>query len=253
MGRSWPRTDWRDADAYAPLLDADRSLFAWEWLRRDAAYCAEAVTALSDPHRDLAARPWGLHRFEDPSLASPAARPVWRADRHPYVLAAMARVSRGGDDAFHLSRLSAIATMVHGTSGAQHWLLSDGLHTIRLDISGASASAGPIELTYRLTGRTSAAGPLLTLRRLLAFAEQGRFSKQLHRRETRARRWILTLRAHDAINAGASQREIAAALLSDAAANPRWRLDAASVRSQVQRVTRAARSLADDGYRAFLR
>jgi hypothetical protein len=28
--------DWRDAAAYAPLLEADRSLFAWEWLRRDS-------------------------------------------------------------------------------------------------------------------------------------------------------------------------------------------------------------------------
>ena len=30
--------DWRDAAAYEPLLEADRSLIAWEWLRRDRGY-----------------------------------------------------------------------------------------------------------------------------------------------------------------------------------------------------------------------
>jgi hypothetical protein len=64
---------------------------------------------------------------------------------------------------------------------------------------------------------------------------------------------MLALRVHDDIATGASQRETAAALLSDAAAEARWRLHASSVRSQVQQLARAACGLADGGYQAFLR
>jgi hypothetical protein len=57
--------DWRDADAYAPVLAGGRPAIAWELLRRDEAYRADyAVTAGFSPARDQAATfatKWGLH------------------------------------------------------------------------------------------------------------------------------------------------------------------------------------------------
>lgn len=60
------------------------------------------------------------------------------------------------------------------------------------------------------------------------------------------------LRAHDALAAGASQREIAAVLLDEEALAPRWRVEAPSLRSKVQRLVRSARAMADGGYRLIL-
>lgn len=244
--------DWKDAAAYAPLLEADRSIFAWEWLRRDPGYRA---AALERGGGDDMARPalWGLHAFESPHRTAPDARPVWRSDLHPHVLAASATESDRPADAFDLSRLSRFATLVTEAEGGEHLLLSDGLRTIRVDIVEGTVAAGPVELQYLLSGRASAKGPLLALRRLLALGEKGSFGRTLHPREPSARRWILALRVHDALAADASQREIAAALLSDAATEARWRVHAASVRSQVQRLVRVARALARGGYRAYLR
>ena len=250
--------DWRDAAAYAPLLAADRSLFAWEWLRRDPAYRAAAERARkgpsgSPPDAIAEAARWGLHAFEVPSCGAPAARPVWRAHIHPYVLEADASPAGEGCDSFDLSRLRAISTIVSGGGGEEHLLISDGLRTIRLDVLSGSLRHGPVRLQYRLSGLGSAERPLLTLRRLLALWRKRRFAAALHPVEARAGRFVLMLRAWDAFTSGATQREIAAELLSAEAGEARWRVSAPTVRSRVQRLVRTARAMAGGGYVSLLK
>jgi len=242
-------TDWRDAASYAALSEADRSLFAWEWLRRSPRYAA-AARGMDGGGADAAAK-FGLVRFEAPQLAVPHARPLWSAQVHPHVL----RVERGPagrpEDSFDLADFGAIATLFAG-GGAEHLLLSDGLRTVRLDGAPGTFSHGPVCLAYRLHGAGAAERPLLTLRRFLSLCRSGRFSSSLHPREARARRWILVLRAADALAAGAGQREIASELLSRTAGEPQWRSREPSVRSQAQRLVASARSFARGGYRSLL-
>jgi hypothetical protein len=245
--------EWRDSAAYAPLLDADRPLIAWEWLRRDPRYVEAAAEAL--PSRggapDPAAAQFGLVRFEPPQLGLPEARPLWTAHVYPYVL----KVTRGGEgvagDAFDLERFAPMATRVEEKHG-EHLLLCDGLHAVRLDGAPGTFATGRARLRYLLDGITTAQPPLLTLRRLLALCTTGNFSRSLHPREPRARRWVLMLRAHDALADGADQREIARELLSRTAGEPRWRTREPSVRSQAQRLVRSARRFSAGGYRALL-
>jgi hypothetical protein len=61
------------------------------------------------------------------------------------------------------------------------------------------------------------------------------------------------LRAHDALVAGATQRDIAHVLFSRSAAEPRWRSRESSVRAQAQRLVRSARQLSRGAYRLLLR
>jgi hypothetical protein len=246
--------DWRNAAAYAPLLAAERSIFVWEWLRRDASYRKAAQEALPRTggrspamfdHQPAAAA-WSLHAFEDPDIAAPAARPVWHA---PALLADAEPCE--GKDAFVLERVADCATLVQGREG-QHLLLTDGLRGIRLDIVRGSILEGPVRLRYRLSGLRAAEAPLLALRQLLALWRTGRFWRELHRAATRADRLVLMLRASDALASGATQREIAHALLSREAAEPRWRAAAPTLRSRAQRLVRAARAMAAGGYASLL-
>jgi hypothetical protein len=244
--------DWRDSAAYAPLLAADRSLFAWEWLRRDARYAQAATEALSWPRlRQPSAADFGLITFEAPGLAVPAARPVWSSTVHPYVLPVTPDGRRSAGDSFDPGRFVELATLVEGEEG-DHLLLCDGLRAIRIDAPAGTLSAGPVGLRYLLEGLESAERLLLALQRLLALYRGGRFSRSLHSPETRARRWILMLRAWDALASGAGQRDIALELLSRTAGEARWRSREPSVRSQAQRLVRSARHFAAGGYRALL-
>lgn len=243
--------DWRDAAAYAPLLGADRSLFAWEWLRRDPNYRAAAERGLSAcgaGHEQPAA--FGLVTFEPPGVGVPEARPMWRSDIHPQVLG-VERGTGAPDDSFLLGRLRQFATL-HPDSGTEHLLLSDGLRSIRLDAPLGTFNAETVRLRYRIEGIARAEPLVLTLRRFLALCRTGRFARSLHPREARARRWILMLRAWDALAAGADQRDIAEVLLSPSAADPRWRSRVPSLRSQAQRLVRTARGFAAGGYRSLL-
>lgn len=254
------RADWKDAGAYAPLLGADRSVFAWEWLRRDERYRAAAIRALVEDREisrgDGVCHPgaarWGLHAFEWPYRPGPTARPVWMSDVHPYVLAVTAHAATAAADAFRLDRLADRATILCGADRREHVLLSDGLRTIRVDVIEGSVAGGPVDLRYQLHGIETAQNPLLSLRRLLALSCGGHFPKTLYPPEARARRWLLLLRAFDALEAGADQREIAARLLSADSLRPRWRSDVPSLRSRAQRLVRGARAMAAD-YRWMLR
>lgn len=249
--------DWRDAAAYQPLLQADRSLFAWEWLRRNPDYRQAAERALREGggprrgSRETSERS-GLHAFEPPHLTVPDARPLWCANIHPFVLGVEANPDKG-EDAFDLERVSASSTLVKAPDGREHLLISDGLHTIRIDVLAGSLASGPVGLRYRLAGLASVECPLLTLRRLLALWRTGRFCRSLHPDEAMARRWVLMLRAHDALASGAAQRAIAGELLGSSAVRARWRVEEPSLRSRAQRLARSARLMAFGGYRDLLR
>ena len=202
---------------------------------------------------DPRAAEWGLHAMEAPDLPAKSARPMWRGDSHPPVLRAVAGPVRLPADAFDIGSLAPRASLVRGGDHREHWLLSDGLRTIRLDLVAGTLRAGPVQLDYTLTGAASAERPLLTLRRLLALCRSGRFARSLHGAEARARRWILLLRAWDALSEGAPQREIAAELLDPHAREPGWRTSMPSVRVQAQRLAHGARAMGAGGFRELLR
>ena len=253
--------DWRDEAAYAPLLAVDRPGFAWEWLRRDCAYREAAGAAMARKNVEwgycaeaagTAAR-FGLHGFEAASFDARSARPLWRREVFPFVLEAEAVEEGALEDRIDLARIARLASLVRDAGGREHLLLSDGCRSIRLDIVSGSVRSGPVVLRYRLAGLSRVAAPLLVLRRLLALLRTGDFSASLHPREQRAARWILMLRAQDALAAGAGQREIAAHLLAREAMGQRWRVEAPSLRSRAQRLVREARRMVAGGYLSLLR
>jgi hypothetical protein len=157
--RSTGLPDWRDGEAYRELRGLRAPGLAWEWLRRDSRYRSEALEALAQttvgPAEEAAAA-WGLHRFEDPRLPAPLARPIWRADHYPLVLVADARTRAGDEDRFELERHDQIATHFRSASGSEHLLLSESFLDIRIDIVSGTLGKGPVELAYRLSGLRSA-------------------------------------------------------------------------------------------------
>lgn len=240
--------DWKEARAYRNLLAAETGALAWEWLRRSAAYRSAALAArrsIRGSCEEIEALAFGLHRFEDPGVGIPEARPIWTAERMRSVIVARASPNAGGGDNFSLEPLMQFASVARSAS-FEHLLLSDGFSMHRLDISGASLWSGPVALRYELRGLIAARVSIAALIAFLRLAQKGSF--QQPRPSSNIPRQILFLRAGDALAAGASQREIAAILLSEDAAQDCWRIHHSSLRSKVQRLCKTAGAMAAGGF-----
>ena len=200
-------------------------------------------------------RPTGVCTFaEAPDCPVTDARALWRADWHPSVLTVDALpVSRGDGDAFDIRRFENLATILQGADGSEHLLLSDGLRHLQLDVAAGSVLAGPVRFRYRLSGFRHTEAKTLSLRRLLLLHRLGRLPRGLYPPERRARRWVMALQAHDGIGAGASHRQIAAALFGEKAVTDDWCGRSDYLRLRVQRLVRTADSLVHGGYRHLLR
>lgn len=191
---------------------------------------------------------------EHPARAAPDARIIWHANLDPGTLRVTA-VPTGRDDPDGLDpdRLRAWLAIATDGDGHEHVVLSDGWHHIRLDIEdGSLAVRGPVRLDYRLSGVASAETKILPLRRFLHLCRRGRFGRSLFPADPRVERWLAVLRVRDALVAGASQREIGAALFGEDRIARDWGSQADSLRSRVRRLAREARAMAGGGYRCLM-
>jgi hypothetical protein len=179
---------------------------------------------------------------------------IWNSDYDRSVLEVeLFRFEPGRGHLFDLSTIDARLTVVPLESGGERVVLSNGLHRIGLTIVNGSSLSGPARARFRLDYRDGIDRQILTLRRLSAILETGRFSNHLFKRERMAPRWVDALRAHDAAMTGASQREIAAVVFAGLAAADVWRGDSDFLRLRVQRLLRSGRAMVAGAYRSLLR
>src|SRR3546814_6224745 len=118
------------------------------------------------------------------------------------------------------------------------WTAARGL---RLAIRSGSLCGGPVALTGHVARLDPAT--LAALTRLIALARDGCWRRSHFPAERRAKRWSQVLRVHDALLAGASQRDIADEF-SGTAGVANWRVNAAPWRPRSQRIVQAARRAA---------
>ena len=229
--------DWRSATLYKALLLADRRAFAWEWLRRHAPY----RSAWS--RRDVPPSRFGLLAFEDPDRATPHARPVWSVETDPAVIETWPkRRTAPGADSLDIRAFAKFVTVEIDRNGDEHWLMSDGRWSVRLDLHEGTLLGGPVLLEHRLVGFGSAEPKLDALKQLSALAQRGAVPASLLPRERRAPRWVLELRTADAILTGATQQEIARSFYGAAIAEEGWRSENDSYRMRVRWLVRIARA-----------
>ena len=162
-------------------------------------------------------------------------------------------VRRGDGDAFDLHRFDSLATVLRSPDGHEHLFLSDGAHHLQIEVTAGTLLDGPVRFHYELSGFKHIEAKTLTLRRLILLRRLGRFPRGLYPPERRARRWAMALRAHDAAGAGATHREIAAALFGEKVVKEDWCSRSDYLRLRVQRLVRTADKLVNGGYRDLLR
>lgn len=236
---------WYSATGYLPLENADRSVFAWEWLRRSSGYRRAWIRHEAGLGTRRGARRFGLERFEDPALPAPIARVLWTAELDPAVIQAkVADPFAGEGDRIDLRLIAHLVTLYVDDDGVEHILLSDGRHGLRIDLVEGTLIGSPSSLAYALQGLSQLRGPIATLNRLRRLIQcHGFEDSELHGRRDR---WIMELRVADALACGASNQDIARVLFAEAIPARLWRSTASSYRQRVQRLARRARSRLSD-------
>jgi len=185
---------------------------------------------------------------------APHARLLWRAGVDPGVVCARAAPTASDDpDGIDLAALAGALTIARGAGGHEYVALSDGWRRVRLDlVEGSLVGPERVKLVFELPGFADLPDRLSTLRRLFGLRVTGRFDPTLFPPPAGLPRRLETLRVADALHAGASYREIAAALFGAERVRREWRAPSDFLLSRVRRRVAEAKAMIAGGYRALL-
>lgn len=186
----------------------------------------------------------GFTFAESPDRAAPEACILWRAERDPETILVIAEETDDTDsDSIDFAILEPWLTVVSKTA-VEHAVLTDGWHRIRLDVMRGSLATGrPVCLHYQIHGTMSAEAKLLPLRRLLHLYRHGVFTPALYPPARSMDQALTVLRVHDAVQAGASHKEIARSIFGADLVAAEWNSDSDFLRSRTRRLVANARRM----------
>ena len=140
-----------------------------------------------------------------------------------------------------------------GAGRTEHVLFSESACRLQLLVRGASVLARVRLLADAVVGIGDIERRLDLLRRLMDLAATHELRPRLYPSAARASRFRVVLRALDAWLAGASQREIAIAIVGPRRVEADWGDPGDHLRDRIRRAVRRGRTLMERGYLALLR
>lgn len=258
-----PHRSWPDAADYRYLEGANRSQFAWEWLRRDPGYrklipsirrrIASGLTII-EPALDSCRERWGCLFIEDSNVSIPDIPMLWCPGLDASVLRVEACApTEGRTSIFDLERCASGAVLVKGAVGDEHCLLFEGHHRIHLHVIAGTLLEGPVELRFNIGWSEAFEPAMLTLKHFLHLCQSGELLPDRSVHDRMRHRAISMLRVHDALVQGASIRDVGIMLFGFARIEAEWRDPGESLKSQCRRFITSARAMAAGGYKDLLR
>jgi hypothetical protein len=158
-----------------------------------------------------------------------------------------------GRDNLVLDHCGARTTVLRKPGRPEELLLCDGMRHARLTLRSGTVAEGPVRLRFALRGLRDLERQILTLRQVVALARSGSLPRRLAGTDPKTAYWIALLRTHDALVAGASQRDIADCLFDKGWVASGWDGRSDFMRSRLRRMVVQQRRLIDGGYRRLLR
>ncbi|MEQ8395870.1 MAG: DUF2285 domain-containing protein [Thalassobaculum sp.] len=172
----------------------------------------------------------------------------------PHVLpvTAVAAGPAYGARAFRLSDVRCRTTVLLSPNGVQHLLFHDSERALQLAVHGSSVFV-PVRLMVDIVAEPGhVRHRLVAIEAFNAVLATGAIPASSFPAEPRGRRLRVVLQALDGWLAGATNREIAAALFGRRRVDADWRDPRDHLRDQVRRAIRRGRALMAGGYRRLL-
>ncbi len=235
---------WHPVAAYLFVLHLDGPSLAWEYLRRNPDY------RLDWQHRhceDTQAQRWCLRRYEDPGCDARRIQPEWLPEFDNSI---PFRVDDDPPEAAPVFCLWHIPGYKALTDDGQQLRLTSsvGCRTARLTLARGLEDGMPYAYAVRAGQQAFARWHAIELQ----LAALNTAPEASHPRPSRtALAHMHALQALDGVLAGASQREVAAAVFGRQAVAERWYADG-DLRAHVRRTIRAGKALMRGGYRRLL-
>lgn len=241
-----PTRDWRPTAAYLYLLYLDPIGLAWEYLRRNPAYCCEWRARDETPAHEV--ERWGCH-VDDPALDARDIHVDWRP-RPPTQVKLEMDVESSSCWPFSLWRIPGFKSLQHH---GHHLTLTVQIHRqiFRLTLSPNLQEGQPFAFSVPAHADPRASWPALSAVRELLNPEKPFRPKPSARPDRQAILHMRTLQALDGELAGASHREIAEVIFGREDVFQRWATDS-ELRAHIRYLLRRGRKLVNDGYRALL-
>jgi len=226
--------------------------WAWEFLRRSAAYQADYQESLAGGGSEAAK--WGLLHFCDPALDATIAPVLWRPEQSSEVLLLTASREQTGWVRLDLNSLPRCAFRRFDARKRRHdVLIGDRGRFLQLAIFGDRDIGDASLLVSALGEHTAITARAIALRRLNDVLCTGSMCASLYPAENRARRLSKILIALDGSLSGLNQREIAKRIVGSDRVEREWNHPSENLRDQVRRAVSCGQQLMTGGYRQFLR
>jgi len=238
---------WLPVAAYLYVLNLDGPSLAWEYLRRNADYRHDCDRG----ERDFAcfAERWGLAFPEDPDLDARMVQPVWRSAPD-----ALVRVTADNDDETSDADLFSLWA-IPGRKSLRHdgrrLLLTAvrGGRVLRMALANDVCDGGSFAYVIRSGPRARARWQAVQEQLAIAQATEPVKPYTVTVRPGRlALLHMRALQALDGVRAGASQRDIAAAIFGDQRVTVGWHADS-ELRAQTRHLIRRAEAFTHGDYR----
>lgn len=258
---------WRDKASYEYTLSLSRAAWAWEFLRRNPELRQQELEIVAPgqaagpsllrtvgvSRASSGLEKWGLLYFDDLDRTADEALVFWRREVCPAVLPvwAVEAGATAGMARFDLSRLDCEAWMLRADD-ADHVLLKKAGWTVQLIWNGADIRnadlliTAPIELFAHMGDSQR-----LAMQRLVDFQTRGR--SELFKPDARGARLQMCLQALDGRMAGASWRQLAAAIFGEQRIVEEWASPSRSLLDRTRRLFRRGLAYMKGQYRDLLK
>ena len=258
-----------DPESYAYTLTLSRSRWAWEFLRRNPDFLADAAreppgsvsirtacprTLLVKPRTDqVAADRWGLAFFPDPAATGYDALAFWSGTRFPRQVQLQVSPAMPGEMCEIQDKTRALCDIVHlvDSAGREHLLVKGNGHVVQVRCTGLSLLTNdPVRLGFLIHGVET------FQQRVSLLADAQRVYGMPPQTQPAWTRSRLALRnaliAWDCQMAGLSLRATASVIYGEFRSREAWAGPSRAMKDEMRRARKRAHRLVHGGYRQLL-
>ena len=194
----------------------------------------------------------GYTVLEQPHIPADHAQLLWTAAVDRSVLHVDCYACPSRDGGLDFAKIDLAQVVAIDSKGHQHICITDGFSHLRIDVENGTVLQGSVAFRVSVGDVARLPTILHSLTQLDAIWRAGKFPPPVLTRTYHRVRTLMALRIHDALIAGASQRDLGRLIFGSKRVASDWNGTSDALRSQIRRLIQLSAELSAGGYRRLL-